>query len=98
MPGLGPGWFRFLDILFSLLFVGPFTVLYWRGTFVSTYNIFISGIEDQNPHYCITDVFLCSRLSCQSEMAALTDPLHYWAEHEDPGGLDQAQPEGEAGE
>jgi len=43
MPGLGPEWFRFLDILFSLLFVGPFTVLYWRGTFVSTYNFFISG-------------------------------------------------------
>ena len=31
-------------------------------------------------------------------MAALTDPLHYWTEHEDPGGLDQAQPEGEDGE
>jgi len=42
MPGLGPEWFRFLDILFSLLFVGPFTVLYWRGTFVSTFNFFIS--------------------------------------------------------
>ena len=31
-------------------------------------------------------------------MAALTDPLHYWTEHEDPGGPDQAQPQGAAGE
>jgi len=34
----------YLDILFSLFFVGPFTVLYWRGTFVTIYNFFISGI------------------------------------------------------
>ena len=33
----------FLDICMSLFFVGPFTVLYWRGTFVSLYNFFISG-------------------------------------------------------
>jgi len=32
-----------LDILFSLFFVGPFTVLYWRGTFVSIVNVFITG-------------------------------------------------------
>ena len=32
-----------LDILFSLFFVGPFTVLYWRGTFVSLVNVFITG-------------------------------------------------------
>ena len=32
-----------LDILFSLFFVGPFTVLYWRGTFVSIVNVFIIG-------------------------------------------------------
>lgn len=42
MPDLGPRWLSFLDILFSLLFVGPFTVLYWRGTFVSIFNFFIS--------------------------------------------------------
>ena len=33
-----------LDILFSLFFVGPFTVLYWRGTFVSLVNVFITGL------------------------------------------------------
>lgn len=32
-----------LDILFSLFCVGPFTVLYWRGTFVSLVNVFITG-------------------------------------------------------
>ena len=32
-----------LDILFSLFFVGPFTVLFWRGTFVSLVNVFIKG-------------------------------------------------------
>ena len=31
-------------------------------------------------------------------MAALTDPLHHRTEHEDPGGLDQTQSEGETGE
>ena len=35
----------YLDILFSLFFVGPFTVLYWRGTFVTIYNFFISGVK-----------------------------------------------------
>ena len=32
-----------VDILFSLFFVGPFTVLYWRGTFVGLYNLFLAG-------------------------------------------------------
>merc|ERR1711874_404211 len=37
MPVLGAGWLTFLDILFSLLFVGPFTVLYWRGILLLRY-------------------------------------------------------------
>ena len=36
-----------LDILFSLFFVGPFTVLYWRGTFVSIVNVFIIGKSEE---------------------------------------------------
>ena len=41
-----------LDILFSLFFVGPFTVLYWRGTFVSIVNVFITGKKQNllNPY------------------------------------------------
>ena len=35
--------FIILDIFLSLFFVGPFTVLFWRGTFVGLYQIFISG-------------------------------------------------------
>ena len=28
-------------------------------------------------------------------MVTFIDPLHYWAEHEDPGGLAETRPEGE---
>ena len=41
---LGENVLVLLDILFSLFFVGPFTILYWRGTFVTIYNFFISGM------------------------------------------------------
>ena len=34
---------KILDVFFSLFFVGPFTVLYWRGTFVTLTNLFITG-------------------------------------------------------
>jgi len=37
-----------VDILFSLFFVGPFTVLYWRGTFVGLYNLFLADVKLSN--------------------------------------------------
>ena len=56
-----------LDILFSLFFVGPFTVLYWRGTFVTIYNFFMSGlVRESYVHNKCTyhQVFLHQRNGC----------------------------------
>ena len=85
-----------LDILFSLFFVGPVTVLYWRGTFVSLFNFFISGITELS---VMRDADVVSlRVPRRREMASCPHPIRHRAHHQDPGGPGQALAEGKGGD
>ena len=71
-----------LDILLSLFFVGPFTVLYWRGTFVTIYNFFMSGLL-MYECYCVFMVDNVLRCSIVREVDASHDAVWSWSPHED---------------
>ena len=90
-------WVSLLDILFSLLYVGPLTVLFWRGTFVSLYTFFVSGLVKLIRVLTLNLSSLLSRISRLGPMEAVSHPLQPRAPRQDPPGPHQAEARGVGG-
>ena len=90
-------WLSLLDILFSLLYVGPLTVLFWRGTFVSLYTFFVSGLVKLIRSPRTQPILFPPRISRLGPMEAVSHPLQPRAPRQDPPGPHQTEAGGDGG-